>query len=194
MVAIPELGIKDSKLAERVIKILQTVDNRFDLALQLVEIADEHIRSQTARDTVEIAIEMARTPNFKLSEGKWRRIRHLLLSARSELQGLSEGEASTGRLLAKVDWILARLPWPPEDMVYGKLSGNPAPDRPLTPYSLRIETRTCLRLLNEIVAENGSNRRELTSIGRIRKSLTAVLEIAGGKARTYPCDELKAVR
>jgi hypothetical protein len=71
MVAIPELGIKNSKLAERVIKILQTVDNRFDLALQLVKIADEHIRSQTAR----------------------------------ELPGLSEGGASAGRLLAKVDWI-----------------------------------------------------------------------------------------
>jgi translation initiation factor 2B subunit (eIF-2B alpha/beta/delta family) len=191
MVEIPELGIKNSKLAEEVIKILQSTDDKFDLALQLVRIADEHIQSQTARDTIDIAIEMARTPSFELSERDWQKVRQLLESARSGLQEIMKFRAANpnaGNLFDRVDMILSRLPWSLEDAVFGKLSGNQAPDRPLTPYSLRIGVRNCLKELDEIQSiaayENRANKtrqRELDFIiGRVRRALTEVLEIAGG--------------
>jgi len=182
MVAIPELGIKDSKLAEKVIKILQSTDDKFELAHKMVEIADGHIRNQTNRDTIDIAIEIARRPDLKLDERDWQKVRRLLESAKNELQELSEGKPSVWRLFGKVDWILSRLPWPLEDMVFGKLSGNPAPDRPLTPYSLRAEVGACLRELDEIQSiASSENQANETILRRIRRILTKVLEIAGGE-------------
>jgi hypothetical protein len=189
MVEIPELGIKDSKLAEKVIKILQSTDDKFELAHKMVEIADEHIRNQTNRDTVDIAIEMARRPDLELSEGDWRKVRRLLESAKNELRELSEREPSVRRLFGKVDWILTQLPCPLKDMVFGKLSGHPAPDRPLTPYSLIVGVRACLREIDEIQSitscENQANKTGQGGLnrilGRIHRTLTKVLEITEGK-------------
>lgn len=158
---LPELGIRDSRLAEEVIEVLQSTDDKFDLAHRLVAIADDRIRNQTSRDAVDIAIERARTPNFSLSGKDLRKLKRLLLKAKEDLELIEKsGPANhcspyhSSYLKARVEGCIDRIPKTVSELVLEKLeNGKVRSGPPLTPYWMRLELSRIYGVLDLVRVE-----------------------------------------
>ena len=187
---LPDLGINDSKLAEEVIEILRSTDDKYDLAHKMVAMADDKIRNQSARDTIDIAIEMARTPNFALSNGEWKKIKRLLLSAKKEIELLAITFPITFSsnsvpwvvrdLRSQIENIIDRIPKTVSELVLEKLTNGSANQQYLSPYYFRILARKCLEDVDWYIR---SREYEALKPGleRVREALLKSAEIAGLK-------------
>jgi len=154
-VEIPELEIKNSRLAEEVIKILQNTEDKFELAHRMVAIADDRIRNQTSRDVIDLAIEMARTPKFSLTKGDLRKIRHLLLASQEDLSQLESGVGDDFHINRIKYWVeeqLNQIPKTNAEKVHQKLRKGTVDKlaRPLSPYLVRLSMPEVFANLNSI--------------------------------------------
>jgi len=184
-VELPDLGINDSKLAEEVIEILRSTDDKYDLAHKMVAIADDKIRNQSARDTIDIAIEMARTPNFTLSNREWKKVRRLLLSAKKEIDSLEK--TSNGPVMwvirdlkIQIENIIDRIPKTVSELVLEKLTKGSANQQYLSPYYFRILAREYLKNVDWYIQSRKYEALK-PSLKRVRKALLKSIEIAGLK-------------
>ena len=162
---IPELGIKNSRLAEEVIEILQNTEDKFELAHKMVAIADDCIRNQTSRDVIDLAMERARTPEFSLSKRDLCRIKHSLLAAQEDLSQLKSavGDGYHTRISYWVEEQLNQIPKTNAEKVHQKLKKGTVdePARPLSPYLVRLSMPEVFANLNSI---DVNGRRELDRI------------------------------
>jgi hypothetical protein len=184
-VELPDLGINDSKLAEEVIEILRSTDDKYDLAHKMVAIADDKIRNQSARDTIDIAIEMARTPNFTLSNRGWKKIKRLFLSAKEEIDSLEKTSNSSvawvmRKLKIQIENIINRIPKTVSELVLEKLTNGSANQQYLSPYYFRILARKCLGNVDWYIQSREYEALK-PSLKRVRKALLKSIEIAGLK-------------
>ncbi|MEM3453337.1 MAG: hypothetical protein QW835_06925 [Candidatus Hadarchaeum sp.] len=167
---VPDLGIKNSALAEEVIKALQSTDDKFEIARKMVDIADEKIRNQTTRDTIDIAIEMARTPGFTLRKRDYYRIKRWLSDASGVLKQMKkhakEAEISVWHLnylKSYIEFLIENLPKKTEEQVLEKLTKGEVKQNVIGPYLLRLRIRFLLRAANEFLNHfNDRHCRELT--------------------------------
>jgi hypothetical protein len=135
---IPELEIKNSRLADKVIRALQSED-KFDVAHKLVAIADESIRNQTTRDVIDLAIEMARAPCTPLRRSDYRKLKRLLLAAKKELEKINNKSLLLITLIEAVEDIIRRIPKTVPEMVLEKLqNGEVLTPPPLSSYWVRF--------------------------------------------------------
>jgi hypothetical protein len=184
-VELPDLGINDSKLAEEVIEILRSTDDKYDLAHKMVAIADDKIRNQSARDTIDIAIEMARTPNFTLSDRGWKKIRRLLLSAKEEMDSLEKTSNSSvawvmRKLKIQIKNIINRIPKTVSELVFEKLSKGDVNKQYLSPYYFRILAKKCLKDVDWYIQFREYEALK-PGLERVREALLKSAEIAGLK-------------
>jgi len=175
---IPELGIKNSRLAEEVIGILQSTDNKFDIARRMVDIADGKIRNQVARDTIDMAIEMARTPNFSLGRKDVRKIKRLLVAAKDDCAKIRRLSSSFGDCLDGVEYwlekLIASLPRSPEEMVYEKLKNGTITEENFSFYFMRLRLQ---EILGDIDACDAGGFEKVRN--RLRSRIKAVAKIVG---------------
>ncbi|MBC7219280.1 MAG: hypothetical protein H5T49_04020 [Hadesarchaea archaeon] len=173
---IPELGIKDSKLAKDVVEILQSTDDKFDLAHKMVAIADERIRNQTTRDVIDIAIEMARNSNFSLTKEELRKIKQLLLKLKKDIELIESGVTDNYKLCCLLrlrEWAedcFERIPKTVPELVLEKLEKGEVHSKSLlTRYWLSSELYRISKKIDFFDK----------SFSRLQKTLEKIAKIAG---------------
>lgn len=175
---IPELEIKNSKLAEKIISILQRED-KFDLAHKMVAIADESIKNQLTRDIIDLSIEMARVPNIPLGRNDIRKLKCLLLEARQDLEELknsvSDGHFLLNYLSSMVEDLIDRIPRTVPEMVLEKLrDGEVRTPPPLSSHWMRFmlyRLQDRITSVCKIIPEKNAER--------LRKTFGKIAEIVG---------------
>jgi hypothetical protein len=175
---IPELDIKDSKLAEDIIILLQGAKDKFDAAHRMIHIA-YRIASRGANETaLHLAIERARTPGFALGKREMKRLENLIASAEAQSRKLL-GENPRNRDLNDLHGLfralVETLPKSTKELVFEKLKTGTISESPLrfSPYLARLMLRGTLRKLALIESEIGKHPR----IERIRALLKEMARI-----------------
>lgn len=165
---IPELGIRNSKLADEVVDAIRDSKNIYEMAHHLVAIADASIHSQTVRDTIDLAIEYARTPGFSLSRRDLQMIKHSLLASQESLSQLKSEVGDDYYINGIKYWVeetLKRIPKTAVEKVHQKLGKGKVdkPAQPFSPYSARLQMPDVFKYAKEIerVVDKRNLRKEL---------------------------------
>jgi len=132
---IPELDIKNSKLAEDIVSLLREAKDKFDAAHKMVDIA-YRIASRGANETaLHLAIERARTPGFALGRKEMRRLENLIVSAEAQSRNLLEANPQNRDLNDLHELFRAlveTLPKSTKELVFEKLKTTPFRSTPFT--------------------------------------------------------------
>lgn len=182
---VPEFGIKNSRLANSVVRAIRDSSDAYEMAHRLVAIADDSIHSQTARDTVDLAIEYARTPGFSLSNRDLRRIKSLLRAALEDLNELKSEVGDdyfiNGMVHSTKAW-LNQIPKTLAEKVHQKLTEGEANDygQSLSPYLMRLQMKANfgeLKQIEQVVDENGLRSKLGRALEDLRGRIEGVAQI-----------------
>jgi hypothetical protein len=203
-VEIPELGIKNSRLADRVIDAIRNSGDIYDMAHRLVNIADTSIHNQRDRNLIDLAIERARTPGFSLSRKEKGRIKRLLMGALADVSHFRKALGTDAWPASRVScWLKDQLCYfkGTTEKVYEKLERGEVRqhDRPFSPYLMRLDLSRVFEELGDldVIASEKQYprltraakcmRKKLISIARIVKSPITAEVSSQTRARRLEC-------
>lgn len=153
---IKELGIKNSKLAEKVMKILSSYDDKFEIARRMTNIALSSVHSNLNKLTIDLAIEYANTPNLKYTMRDWQKIYRWMQKFKTTAANLLKDDH---KIVLLIDRLMEAIPKPISFQVYMRLAGAriQSSKRPFTPHRLRAELCAIKYLIEDLSDESAKN-------------------------------------